>query len=190
MIWPIILPCKITFWCLAALVAIATAAAPLLKWKRGKTFLATAIIACVAFIPSCVGIMAVVDTQRFGVFEYDAFGQVSDFRVERYLPPAARAITIDKRPQGYRARYRITGAELWAYLDDLWTRYGDRSVVKRGELSGNPSFNLESQKDRFGDLGWPPLADAIHDHSPIAENGAGFFVWYDAKAGIAYEYAG
>ncbi len=190
MLWPIVLPFKITLLCLAALVGIITAIAPALKWKRGKTFLITTLVACVAFIPSCVGIMAVIDTQRFGVFEYDAFGEVNDFRVERYLPPAATAITIEKHPQGFRARFSINEADLMAHLDNLWARYGDRSVVKRGEMHSMSVVDHQSHGLSFGHLGWPPLDGATEYHSPTAANGAGFSVWYSPKQGIAYQRAG
>jgi hypothetical protein len=190
MLWPIVLPFKITFWCLAVLVGIATATAPVLKWKRGKTFLIISLIACVAFIPSCVGIMAVIDTQRFGVFEYDAFGDVNDFRVERYLPPAATAITIDKYPQGFRARYSVTETDLIAYLDDIWAQYGDMSVVKRGEMYAMETVDPEHHDLQYGDLGWPPLENATEYHSPTAANGAGFSVWFSPREGIAYQRAG
>jgi hypothetical protein len=190
MLWPLVLPFHITFWCLAALVAIATAVAPALRWKRRRTFLIAVFVACVTLIPSCAGIMAIIDTHRFGVFEYDTFAEVKDFRVERYLPPTATAITIEKRPQGFRARFSIAEGDLMAYLDDLWRQYGDKSIVKRGEMASMSVVDHESHELQFGDLGWPPLDGAMEYHSPTAENGAGFFVWYSPKRRIAYQRAG
>ena len=189
MLWPIVLPFKITFWCLAVLVGIATAAAPLFKWKRRSTFLIASLIAWVAFIPVCAGIMVVIDRQRFGVFEYGAFDDVNDLRVERYLPTAATAITIDKLPQGFRARYTITEPELIRYLDDLWTRYGELSIDKRGEAHSISERDREYCESLFGDLEWPPLDDAIVHESPRARNGAGFSVWYSPKECLAYQRA-
>ncbi len=189
MLWTLVLPFKITFSLLAALVVIATAIAPALKWKRGKTFLISALAACLAFIPLFAGVMAFIDTQRFGVFEYATFDDVNDFRVERYLPPAATKITLDKYPQGFRARYTITEPDLIAYLDDIWERYGDQSAVKRGEMHSVSVVDRESHELRFGDLGWPPLDAAIEYHSPVASNGAGFSVWCSPQEGVAYERA-
>lgn len=189
MLWPLILPVTITFWCLTALVAVVTVASPAFKWKPGKTFLTAASLAFIAFIPSCAGIRAIVDAKRFGVFEYNSFADVNDARVERYLPPAATSITIEQYPMGYRARFSITEADLMSYLDDLWARYGDRSAVKRGETRAMSPVDREYHDLEFGDLGWSPLEDATEYRGPIMENGAGFFVWYNPKKGIAYQRA-
>lgn len=190
MLWPIILPCVITFGCLASMVVIVTVAAPVLKSKRGNTFLIATFIAGVTFVPSCMQIMAIVDAHRFGVFEYDSLRDVNDSRVERYLPPTATAITIDKYPQGFRARYSIAEADLIAYLDGLWARDGDRSAIKPGKISSTDVVDRETHKLWFGDLGWPPLDDATPHDGPTADNGAGFQIWYSREKGIAYERAG
>ncbi len=47
-------------------------------------------------IPSCVGIMAILDAQRFGTFQCNSGSEVNDFRVERYLPAKARNISLKK----------------------------------------------------------------------------------------------
>ena len=93
MLWPIVLPLKITFWILVAAVLTLTAAAPSLKWNRGKTFRIAMLLAFAGFVPSCVGIMSILDSHRFGTFEYASFSDVKDFRIERYLPTQAKDIT-------------------------------------------------------------------------------------------------
>jgi hypothetical protein len=77
-----------------------------------------------------------------------------------------------------------------AYLDDLWTRYGNRSVVKRGDMSAMTLIDDERFEFRYGDLGWPPLENATEYYSPTAGNGAGFSVWFSPSDGIAYQRAG
>ncbi len=190
MLWPIVLPFQITACVLLALIVIATLAAPLVKWKRLPTFIGVLVLSLLAFIPSCVGIMNIVDTQRFGVFNYQTFKEVNDFRVERYLPPVARDITVDKYAQGFRARFTIKQAELDAYLDEVWSLYGKRSVVKRGEMSAMRLVDKQSHELRFGDLGWAYLDDATEIYGPTAGNGAGFSVWYSPSTGIAYQRGG
>lgn len=190
MLWPIVLPFKITFWCIAALIALATIAAPRVKCKRLPTFLAATVLGVLAFVPSCTGVMHVIDARRFGVFDYETFDQVDDFRVERYLPPTARAITLDKQAGGFRARFHITEAELSSFLDELWENNGDRSVVKRGEMSSMAVVDLKSHEHDFGDLGWPHLENATEYFSPTAGNGAGCSMWFSPSEGVAYQRAG
>lgn len=187
MLWPIVLPFKITVCVLLALIVLATLAAPLVKWRRTQTLIGVTLLSLVAFIPSCAGIMQILDSSRFGVFNCAAFNDVKDFRVERYLPPAATNITIDKYPQGFRARFTISQSQLDAYLDEVWRSYGDQSVVERGEMSAMAIVDAKSHDLYYGDLGWPHLNDATEVYGPTAGNGAGFSVWFSPSEGIAYQ---
>jgi hypothetical protein len=153
-------------------------------------FLASGLLSLVTFIPSCCVVMRVIDARRFGVFEYAVFDQVSDWRVERYLPPGARGITLEKRAGEFRARYTIDEVQLRAYVDASWHRFGDRSVTKRVDVSSRRVTSSDELRDRFGDLGWPPLEDARELVGPSAPNGAGFQVWYSPSQRTAYETAG
>lgn len=190
MLWPIVLPFKITFWCIAALIALATIAAPRVKCKRLPTFLAATVLGVLAFVPSCTGVMHVIDARRFGVFDYETFDQVDDFRVERYLPPTARAITLDKQAGGFRARFKITEAGLTSYLDELWERDGNRSVAKREAMPSMAVLDPKLHERYFGDLGWPYLENATEYDSPTAGNGSGFNIWFSPTEGVAYQLAG
>ena len=189
MLWPFVLPAQITFWCIITLMVISLIAASVFKWSRRRTLLAGLMFAMVAFIPSCKVIMDLLDSRRFGVFEYASFGDVKDFRVERYLPTAAKGITIEKYPQGFRARFKITETELLAYLDSAWAKYGAEAIDKR-QTKAAAVADLECHQFNFGESGWPFLKDAVEYRSPTARNGAGFFIWYSPSAGIAYERAG
>lgn len=190
MLWPIVLPLQITACVLLTLVVLATLAAPFVKWKRLPTFIGLSVLSLLAFIPTCNGITSIVDARRFGVFDYQTFNEVDDFRVERYLPPAARDITVDKRAQGFRARFTISQTELDTYMNEVWSLYGSRSVVKRGEMSAMALVDKESHERNFGDLGWSYLDDATEFYGPTAENGAGFSIWYSPTRRIAYQRAG
>ncbi|MCJ8331688.1 MAG: hypothetical protein MJH11_17130 [Lentisphaeria bacterium] len=72
---------------------------------------------------------------RFGVFEYQNYEEVNDFRVERYLPKVSKNITLLKTPSGHQAKYEISNNEFHSYLDGLWDKYGERSAVKREDFS-------------------------------------------------------
>jgi hypothetical protein len=93
---------------MVSLIVIVTVVAVVKNWKPGLAFFLASSVAFIAFIPSCNGIMSMLDARRFGVFQYATFGDVRDFLVERYLPKAAKAITLEKTAMGHRAKYSIT----------------------------------------------------------------------------------
>ena len=83
MLWPIVLPLKVTFSLFVGIVVVATASATVFKWKWTKTLLISTIIAILAFVPSLAEIQSVIDARRFGVFDIPDFDGIDDFRVER-----------------------------------------------------------------------------------------------------------
>lgn len=191
MLWPVVLPFKITFCMMIALVVVITAIAPALKWKRLKAFINVTIVATVTFIPSCTGILYVVDRVRFGYFEYPTFSAVRDFRAERYLPTTAINIKMHKQENGYRAQYEISDANFQAYLNQLWDQYGKFSAVERGKMSGEGSPVSQQEFEHvFSDIGWKPLQNAVKFHSPTESDGGGATYYFDPKAGIAYQRTG
>ncbi|TWU39581.1 hypothetical protein [Novipirellula artificiosorum] len=190
MLWPLVLPFKITFWLLTGFVAIATLAAYVFKRNLGKTFLISSVLACLAFIPVCSGIMSFMDATRFGVFYYDDFAEVKDLRVERYLPPAARVITLDKFAMGHRAKYTISETELRDYLDQLWLETDGRSAIPREELEDGDAATYDEFDYRFEGLDWPPLERAFEFHSPVQRDGGGANYFFDPTSNTVYQQAG
>lgn len=190
MLWPIVLPFQITFCVLMAVVASVTVLSPLAGIKRKTTFIATSAMACVAFVPSCSGIMSFIDARRFGVFQYAAFEDVKDSRIERFLPPAARNITLEKSALGHRARYTIEEPGLQAYVDDLWRKYGQYSAVPRSALGDGTTVTDEAFKHNFAGLDWAPMKTAITFHSPVEDDGGGATYYFDRASGVAYHRAG
>ncbi len=191
MFWNLVLPLRITFWTLIALVVVSTAIAPVLNWKRAKTFLIALVLALVAFIPSCTGIMYLIDNAQFGYFEYNTFEDVKDFRVERLLPTTASQIKMYKRSNGYRAKYAISEADLHAFLDNLWKQYGRNSPVQRDTLLGEVT-TVSSDKLHlvFSELGWSMLTEAVEYHSPSEADGGSATYYFDASVGIVYQQTG
>lgn len=190
MLWTVLLPIKLTLCLFAVLVALVTLLAPVLKWKRGTTFLLTTILAGVAFIPSCAGIMKVDDAHRFGIFEFSAFADVRDSRIERYLPRKTRNIVVEKSSSGHCAKYTISESELLEFLDGLWNEPGQSSAIDRDDFGEGASVTEEDFQREFGRLGWPPLSRAALYHSPVQSNWAGAIYFFDRNAGIAYHRAG
>ncbi|HWL09518.1 MAG TPA: hypothetical protein VNQ76_14005 [Planctomicrobium sp.] len=196
MLWPIVLPAEITFWLLVLMVGFLTVRAPVWKWKRGRTFVVSSLFAGLLFVPSCLGIMEIVDRFRFGTFQYASFSDVNDFRVERYLPTTAREITLKKFPMGHQAKYSISESELTQYVDGLWKRFGEHSAISGEEfyqsqthipaeyhrpLDGPSQFEL-----KFDGLGWKEPEHLIEMHSPVENDGGGAVYFYDRQTQTAY----
>ncbi|MEM1223475.1 MAG: hypothetical protein AAGH40_12025, partial [Verrucomicrobiota bacterium] len=78
--------------------------------------------AVLVFIPSCSGLMFLIDAYRFGYFQYESYTEVADDHVYLFLPPGSKKISIEKSAHGHRAKYIISESELRAFLDDLWLR--------------------------------------------------------------------
>ncbi|MGI5870131.1 MAG: hypothetical protein ACOX9C_11905 [Kiritimatiellia bacterium] len=190
MFWPVVLPFKITFYILGAVVVVLTLFSAMRKKKWRKTFFVATALSCLAFIPSCRFMQTCVDQHRFGVFEYESFDEVDDFRVERYLPRAARDIVVNKYGSGHEAKYKIAEEDLRAFVDDLWNRHGHLSSFSRKDLEENACRISGDQIRIFGKLNWPVLDDAIRLSAPVAGNGAGCEYFYSRSAQTAYHRAG
>lgn len=190
MLWPIILPMKITFYTMLTLIILLTLAAPLARMRRVPVFLGGLLVALVAFVPSCAVLMKTMDARRFGTFDYKTFEEVQDIRVERYLPPVARDIALNKYAAGFKAKFTVSRAEIDAYMDDVWSRYGDRSVSKRSSISTIELMNPEFHAMHFGQLGWAFQNDMVQFEGPRASNGAGFTLWFSPSKNVAYQMAG
>ena len=87
MLWPLVLPFKLTAIALASMTLLATAIAAILRRRPARTFTLSTAISLAAFVPVCSLVSGLINKTRFGVFRYESFDQVNDFRVERYLPP-------------------------------------------------------------------------------------------------------
>lgn len=190
MLWPLVLPFEITCWTLIALLVVATVAAPVFRTKRKRVFAWGFFVALIAFIPSCTAVMSLVDEYRFGIFNYPDFRSVNDFRVERYLPEPATDITIEKHPQGFRAKFEIGKPALDDWFDRTWEQNGEHSVVPRVSDREAKPVRRETFEHHFGDLGWEAPSDLNEYEGPVAGNGAGFTIWYNERASIGYEHAG
>src|SRR5579863_8848081 len=184
MFWPLVLPFQITISLLVASVALLTTFAPMVKWKCGKMFGISLAFGCLAFIPSCMGIMAIVDFQRFGTFQYNSASEVNDFRVARYLPAEAKNISLKKFPSGHYAKYSIAKAELLSYLDALWDKYGQYSAVSRDQLHKGQPADFSDQV--FAELKWPVLKNPIEFHSPVEDDGGGATYYFDETTNTVY----
>jgi hypothetical protein len=190
MLWPLVQPFLITCCICAVVVAAGVAIAPYLKRSRKKTFVALTALSFVGFIPSCVGVTTIVDSYRFGTFQYSTFEELRDFRIERYIPKEARTITLNKYASGHRAKYTVSEIELKAHLDHLWAKAGQHSVISREKPNVGALSSADQMQAEFGDLNWPILQNAVELHSPVAGNGAGATYYFSKETSMVYQRAG
>ncbi|WP_437203353.1 hypothetical protein [Planctomicrobium sp. SH664] len=198
MLWPIVLPAQITFALLLALIAFLTARAPAWKWRRRRTLMISSLLGVLLFVPSCLGIMGIVDRFRFGTFEFATASEVKDFRIERFLPPTATAITLRKDPTGHWARYSIPESDLQAFVEGLWKRSGEHSAIPREELPSPPRASpVASASDtrtlirsefqrKFEATGWETPSTLLEMHGPVEPDGGGVIYFYDPITQAAY----
>lgn len=191
MLWPLVLPLQITCFVLLVAVVALTAYASPKGWSRAKSFLIYSVIGFLAFIPSCAGVMLVVDAIRFGDFHYAKFEDIPDFRSRRYLPEGATDIQMRKHPNGCLARYKLSASDFESYLDDLWAKYGEHSATRRGDdLDEGNVVSGEEFDTTFGDLGWSCPSNAVVCHSPSERDGGGATYYVDAESGIVFQRTG
>ncbi|WP_162051052.1 MULTISPECIES: hypothetical protein [unclassified Lentimonas] len=159
--------------------------------KRLQAFILSSVLAMVAFIPLCAGILNNVNDSRFGYFEYESFSDVEDSRVERYLPIRATQISIYKEPHsnGYRARYSISEPHFLAYIESLWNEYESTTDGEKLLESGSPA-SAEDIAHVFGDLDWKPPSNAMIYSSPSESDGGGAIYYIDPKAGVVFQQTG
>lgn len=185
MFWPLILPAKITFWLLLAVIVCVTCLAPVPRLSRVQLFFGTLLVAVVAFIPSCVGVMAVLDARRFGDFEYASYDDVEDFRVERYLPPQARSIKLHKIPNGFRAMFQISEADVVAWHESIWSEYGTKDAFETERGPDESDTIAKEMMVHFEHLDWPLPQPEVAYYAPVGGNGATFKTWYDRDTNTA-----
>ncbi|MFN8741107.1 MAG: hypothetical protein ACK5YR_14365 [Pirellula sp.] len=190
MFWALELPVKITFWILVAVVVLVMIVGNGRNWAPLKSLAIISSVVFIGFVPSCAIVMRIVDAQRFGLFQYASYSDVQDFRVERFLPPAAQDITLEKTFIGHRAKYTISESELRSYLDGHWNAYGKYSAIPRSDLKDGESVMSEEIEDDFQGLNWPRMGEAIRFHSPVEHDGGGATYYFDPVSGTTYHRAG
>ena len=192
MFWTLIAPVTITFWGLIACIVVATLLAPRFAVKRSNAFALSIVLGVLAFIPSCIGVHAVIAPFRFGVFHYDAYDDVNDWRVYRYLPKGSTDITLEKpsHGNGFRAKFSISQDELESWLDQQWALRGDQSRSPREKADSRRVVSGEEIAREFGDFVEGLPSAAVEYGSPVKSNWAGCNIWYSAEQGIGYADAG
>lgn len=127
----------------------------------------------------------------FGESSHATRTDVSQQRVRRCLPPGAGEITLYQELGGHFARYEVSEADFYGFLDALWEAEEGQSAHERAQMSGEGEPAKPKQfARRFELLGWKPLENAVTYYGPSKSSGAMTTYYYDPVAGVAYHDTG
>ncbi len=186
MLWPFILPAQITFGILLALFIAAVIVARKYR-KAGKVAYFGCVIFMLAFKPCCMGVQALIDPYRFGVFEYAGHDLIGDARVKRNMPEAATAIIVDQGTFYFRARYTVDQKTVEAWFDKQWALHGGTSITQRAPNATLSESDRKYRLEDFAVLGVTIPANAVVYEGPCQGNGRGFTLFYDTANSTAYQ---
>ncbi|QDV61143.1 hypothetical protein [Crateriforma conspicua] len=194
MLAPLVLPFQITFaafavlWCVGALTL-----------QKPKRIAWLTLAAVLLFIPSCVGVMALVDLQRYGRFDYASASDIPD---DGYieLPAPATDITLYRNGAGHWAKFTIDTPSLRSWIDerrslrpDLNQHHDDDEWLSTASDRQRPDL-LELNKqifgNRFPDTGWTYGPSMLQVHVSRSDRGGGYTVWHVPSTGDSYISAG
>ncbi|WDQ15426.1 hypothetical protein [Rhodopirellula sp. P2] len=189
---PLVLPFQITvaafavLWCLGAMT---------LRSPKRISWLTLA--GMLLFIPSCVGVMAVVDLQRYGRFDYANASKVPrDGYIE--FPADATDIILYRNGAGHWAKFAIDTPSLRSWVDerrslrpDLNQHHDDDEwLPKLGGPQWQQQHMIElSQQvfsDRFPDTGWIYDPSMLEVYVRRSDRGGGYTLWHVPSSGDTY----
>lgn len=194
MLAPLVLPFQITvtafavLWCVGALT---------LRKPRRIAWLSLAAV--LLFIPSCAGVMAIVDLQRYGRFDYATASEIPD---DGYieLPATATDITLYRNGAGHWAKFAIDLPSLrsWIYerrslRPDLNRHHDDDEWLSKDSEHQRPDrleLNQQIFGDRFPETGWTYDPSMLQVQVSRSDRGGGYTVWHVPSTGETYISAG
>lgn len=187
---PVVLPFQIT----AAIFGIAVIVI-FMFLRRGKAIASALLGATLLFVPSCTGIMLVVDQFRYGRFEYATEAEVPD---DGYieLPPTARDIVLYRDGVGHRARFTVTTDELRSWVEQMRSLRsdlnssgnGNKSPMQAPEIFREEMHRQNSERfsNQFPDTGWTYEPGMVELRVMRSDRGGGYTVWHVPDKDVAY----
>jgi hypothetical protein len=156
--------------------------------KKRISFTWSVLVAVILFIPSCIGVMEILDQLRYGTFSYNDPEEIRNRRIRHWIPPTAESITVHKTSRGHLARFKINKNALMEWLPQI------RKESEVSQIQEATPMDKECSASQFGErfkeVGWKHPKDSVEYHVILRSNGAGFTIWYSEALGIAYLAAG
>ena len=95
---------------------------------------------------------------------------------------------MHRQATGYLAKYQASPDEVQVYVDQLWEKFGEFSVIERAEASGEGRpLDPEEFRQIFGDLGWEFPTHAVVHEGPTVSAGGGANYYVDPAAGLVFQ---
>ena len=165
------------------------------KMKQSK---AVVLAAPVLFIPSCVGVMMVVDQFRYGRSDYASVAEIPD---DGYieLPPQAVDIVLYRHGGGHYARFSISSDSLRSWVDQMRSLRADLNESGadpwRGpmaDFASDESLDLSRSvfAQQFPDTGWSYDPRMIEATVTRSDRGGGYTIWHLPENELTYLRAG
>ena len=187
MLWPYGAPFLITVAIIFPLYIAAIIYAR--KYRKAVAVaLGGAAIALLVFIPCCIGVKAIIDPFRFGIFEYPNYSAISDYRVRTNLSDAATAITVDQEMMRFIAKFTIDQKPLDEWFDRQWEISGGTSGTQRESVKPASESDLSFYNDMLSNLRWSIPPNALMYKGPRQSNWRGFVIFWDASNKTAYQF--
>ena len=191
---PTVLPFQITaaafaiLWCVCAIA---------LRTPKRIAWLSFAAV--LLFIPSCLGVMAVVDLQRYGRFDYATTSEIpADEYIE--LPATATDITLYRNGAGHWAKFMIDTPTLQSWIDerrslrpDLNRHHDADEWLATANEPQRPDMLELNQRifgDQFPTTGWTYDPSMLQVHVSRSDRGGGYTVWHVPSTGDTFLSAG
>lgn len=140
------------------------------------------------YVPACAVVMAAMDRQRFGYFDYPSVAEMPNKRWRRFLPETASDIRIHQHRGGcIPARYRIRPADLQQHLDALWSRFGAQAFNTRVSAT---QVATPAELAIFSGLGLPESASEtglLRYSGPMKQGGYGATFYADPGSDLVFQ---
>ena len=192
------LPFLLTVILLGAVVVIVGAIS-----RRPNAFAWAMLASIVGFIPSCTGIMYVIDQFRYGQFDYAISTEAPE---DGYLefPPTARNLTVFRSAPGHQAKFEIETQDLKKWIDEMRAKRPELNQIDGGETwesedskiatrdSINASLLSEIARGRgelfekhFAHTGWIFNTKTKEFFVTRSGRGGGYRIWHEPGTNTA-----
>ena len=189
MLWSLVLPVQVAFFCSIGVVVLAFYVAR----RNGKSRLVAAnlgiLIAGIAFFPLCILAHYSTSPFRFGRFQAADTDSVRLARVREYLPSDATEIDMITTKHHHHVRFRVAKGQLNAWMNRLWDSAGQHSPMSWTEAAFGVVSKGDDDPELVG-LGMDPNADFMHFEGPYQRDWGGPTLWYDSESETAWQYVG